>query len=94
MKNKSIEELVNGFKWTFAKTMPKNPHYYIVKHELKDPKEYERLYWYIYDHPTIVYFWGKPYKTTTIGNYMYWIMTDDITESWIINRKEIKSEDI
>ena len=86
--NKSIEELVNGFKWTFAKTMPNNPHYYIVKQEM-DAKEYERLYWYIYDHPTMVKFKGWEYKTATIGNYMYWIMTDDITESRIINRKEL-----
>lgn len=94
MQNKSIEELVNSFKWTFAKTMPNNPHEYIVKHELKDPKEYERLYWYIYDHPTIVWFWRKPYKTATIGNYMYWIMSDDFNDSWIINRKELPNENI
>ena len=89
MKNKSIEELVNGMKWTFAKTMPDNPHYYIVKQE-QDIVDYDRLYWYIFDHPTMVEYEGYTYKTATIGDYMYWIMTDDFSESRIINRKSIK----
>lgn len=89
MKNKSIEELVNGMKWTFAKTMPENPHYYIVKQE-QDAVEYDRLYWYIFDHPTMVEYEGYTYKTATIGDYMYWIMTDDFVESRIINRKLLR----
>lgn len=91
MTNKTIEELVESFKWTFAKSMPNNPHFYIVKGEV-DPRDYERLYWYIYDHPIIVRWWRKDYKAAVIGNRLYWIMTDDVTESRIINRKELKQE--
>lgn len=91
MQNKTIEELVDGFNWTFAKSMPNNPHYYIVKQEV-DPRDYERLYWFIYDHPTIVKWWRKDYKAARIGKHLYWIMTDDVNESRIINRKELLTE--
>ena len=91
MKNHSIEQLVNDLVWTYAKTMPDNPHYYIVKQE-QNPLDYDRLYWYIFDHPTIVEYEGIEYKTAIIGEYMYWIMTDDFSKSRLINRKRIEKE--
>lgn len=89
MNNKSIVELVDDMRWTFAKTMPENPHYYIVKRE-QNSIDYDRLYWYIFDHPTLVEYEGYKYKTAIIGEHMYWIMTDDFNESRIINRKHLK----
>ncbi len=50
----------------------------------------EQLKHIIYDHPIIAQYEGFDYKTARIGNYMYWIMTDDFNESRIINRKELK----
>lgn len=87
MEIKSIEELVNSFEWTFAKTMPNNPHCYIIRREV-NTKDYDRLYWYIYDHPTMVNFYGTEYRTATIGNHMYWVMPKP-QDSYIINRKEL-----
>lgn len=89
VNNKSIVELVDDMRWTFAKTMPENPHYYIVKRE-QNSIDYDRLYWYIFDHPTLVEYEGYKYKTAIIGERMYWIMTDDFNESRIINRKHLK----
>lgn len=90
---KTIEELVNSFTWTFAKTMPTNPHEYIVRRQTASEEDYVRLYNYIMENHYIEWFWRKPYKMVRIGDYKYWIMTDDIRESRIINRKKIKGGD-
>lgn len=82
-------DFVKRCRWTTAKTMPKNPHEYIVKGETADPEEYERFFRYIFENHYIEWFWRKPYKMVTIGEYKYWIMTDDISESRIINRKQV-----
>lgn len=88
-----IVEIINSFKWTFAKTMKSIPHWYIVKNtrSIEESKKYERLYQYIFDNHYIKYFKGKPYKYVDIEGYSYWIMTDDISESIIINRAKIES---
>ena len=88
MTHEQAKEFTESVTWTFAKTMPNNPHEYIVKGEV-DPEKYEDFYRYIYSNYVIVWFWRKPYKAVYIGDYMYWIMTDNIAESRIINRKYV-----
>jgi len=80
-----IQEIIDSFDWTFAKTMPDKPHWYIVKKNV-DRKAYEKLFRFIYDHHTIEWFEGFSYKTVRLGEYKYWIMDDDIDASYIINR--------
>lgn len=83
-------EIVNRFHWKFAKSMPTIPHEYTVKSKTnrQDAEDYEKLFRYIYENHYIRYFYGKPYKYVDIDGYSYWIMTDDIRESIIINRAE------
>lgn len=83
-------EIIKRFHWQFAKSMPQIPHYYTVKSKRskRDAEDYEKLYTYIYENHYIKYFYGKPYKYVDIDNYSYWIMTDDIRASIIINRAE------
>lgn len=80
-----ILSVIGKLKFTEAKSMKNIPHEYTVKREwLKT--EYETLYKYISENHYIKYFWNKPYKYCDIGEYTYWIMSDDISTSKIINR--------
>lgn len=87
-------EIIGRFHWRFAKSMPTVPHYYTVKNQKsqRDSEDYEKLYQYIYENHYIKYFYGKPYKYVDIDGYSYWIMTDDIRASIIINRAKKKEE--
>lgn len=83
-----IEKVISRLKFKFAKSMKSIPHWYTVRQ--KNNKElnmlYDQLYRYIYDNCYIERFFGKEYKYCDIGEWSYWIMTDDINESIIINR--------
>ncbi len=88
--HKDILDIISRRKWIFAKTMPQNPHFYTVKNlkDKNDCKDYEYLYKYIFNNHYIERYNGWDYKYCVIGNYIYWIMTDFIEESIIINRRE------
>lgn len=77
-------------KLTFveATTMKNIPHEYTVKqaYSLEKSRLYEFLFKYILSNHYVKYFYGKPYKYCDIGDYTYWIMSDDIKVSKIINR--------
>lgn len=83
-----IQDIINKLSWTEAKTMKNIPHEYTVRNKSLNT-EYETLYNYIYDNHYIEIFYGKPYKYVIIGDFKYWIMTDDITQSVVINRCKI-----
>lgn len=87
-----IQGIIERFKWTFAKSMKNIPHEYTVKNkkDLVDSKDYETLFFYIQKHHYVKKFYGKEYKYCDIGDYTYWAMTDDVSESIIINRTKKK----
>lgn len=92
MNEQEAIEIIERFNWKFARSMPQIPHEYTVKNKAdkRDSEDYEKLYTYIFDNHYIRYFFRKPYKYCDIGEYSYWILTDDITESIIINRAKIQ----
>ena len=76
-----------SFVWTFAKTMPQCPHEYIVRGKTADDDTYFSMFRAIEARGV----WGK--WNDTLRQYLhpgdgfyYWKMTDDISESVIINR--------
>lgn len=98
MNEQEIIKIIETLQWKFAKSMPQMPHWYTVRQK-NNPElneMYEKLYYYIRDNHYEKKFYRKTYKYCDIGDYMYWAMTDDITESIIINRalKEKKNDDL
>ncbi|MEN5075868.1 recombinase family protein [Isoptericola cucumis] len=74
--------------WTFAKTMPENPHWYTVRQRAWAVDEatgqgHEALFELIREHPTKRRFQGKSYRSITLDGFVYWIIRDGM----IINRK-------
>jgi len=81
-----LRDAVNKLKWTFAKTMPKNPHWYIVRNPAIEDV-YVALFNATIEHGKNEWFYSKHIQYFYLGDgYKYWRMTDDINESKIINR--------
>lgn len=84
----SITEVISNLSWRFAKSMPTMPHWYTVRDTDDEYLNalYETLYYYIRDNHYIKVFKGRKYKYCDIGEYSYWIMSDYLQTSKIINR--------
>ena len=39
----AITSFIQGHVWKFAKTMPQNPHWYVVKEKCRSAEEFERM---------------------------------------------------
>lgn len=81
-----IEDFINRSKWTFAKTMPKIPHYYVVRDNLttEDKKIFDDFQEIILKRGYTAKFYSKEYTYINIANYKYWIIEN------ILNREKIK----
>jgi len=77
---------VSTLDWVFAKTMPKNPHWYIVR-----CPAIENIYIQLFN-ATVEYGKNESFHGRTVqylyldDGYKYWRMTNDINKSKIINR--------
>ncbi len=77
---------VNSF--VFAKSMPKNPHYYAIRKGWRGAVKFEEMAKKIRREGDLEYFWKTPYLTLTIDGYKYWTMGAPLAITMIINRKE------
>ena len=90
MKNRLEEVLINR-DFTFAKTMPKIPHWYTLEKHWSDKALYKEVVNYINENGYKESFYGKEYTYLNIGEYKYWAMR--ITDgTGIINRSLIKND--
>jgi integrase len=85
----NVMDSVNEFptlKFKFAKTMPHIPHFYVVRTP-ENNDEYEALFHRI-TQEGVWEEWkdGRQYKYLSLGGWRYWSMTEDITQSKVINR--------
>ena len=83
---KYIENFIDRCIWTFAKTMPRIPHYYIVKDSLSndDKKTFDAFSRQIRENGYSDFFVSKNYDYLNIGNFKYWIVDN------ILNKAKIK----
>jgi hypothetical protein len=76
-----------SFTWTYAKTMPQNPHEYIVRGKTADDETYYAMFRTIEDRGEWRSWNNEQYQYFHPGDgHYYWKMTNDIVESVIINR--------
>ena len=80
-----LQTFVNEQKWTFAKTMPKWPHEYIVR-ERVDQELFEQLVRHIRTHGYEGKFYQKAITYYDEAGMVYWTMGAPIDETTIINR--------
>ncbi len=83
-----IENFIDRLSWTFAKTMPGIPHYYIVKDYLsiEDKEAFTNFGEYIKEKGYEGLFESRIYNYLNIGNYKYWMIDN------ILNRADIHKD--
>jgi hypothetical protein len=96
--------LVDSLIWTYAKTMPFAPHWYVVRDRDLDSERFEELVRHIRGHgrPGI---WGRSPRSTVldnsriveglfycdIGDHRYWTMGWPVAETTVVNREGIET---
>jgi len=96
MKNDSdfIADLIERSNWIFAKTMPENPHYYMLRKECADDKDFVRFVELIRQYGHKYKFKNSWYDRLIVGDWYYWTMGAPIEETILINRCELRLADI
>ena len=81
-----IIDFINRHQWTFAKTMPETPHWYIVRDHLSegDKKTFDEFEAFIKTNGYTKLFYSKPFMYYEIGEYKYWL------DENILNRDLLK----
>ena len=93
LKKYLIDE-VNKLTWTFAKTYPKHPHFYIIRDKTAEERIYVELFEAIEMYGVIEYFYKRPMKYLYLGDgYKYWHMCGDeqgnINTKWTIKDSKV-----
>ena len=73
--------------YRFAKTMPKNPHWYTLRRIWDNDDLFDKVVEYMRANSYTEYFLGKPYQMFDLNGYKYWTMSAEICETILINRK-------
>jgi len=86
MNISDLQNFLERHSWTFAKTMPRNPHWYIVREKSSDQDLFGKAVECIQHDGVEDEFEGVVYKYLKIGEYRYWTTGSSIEETIIINR--------
>lgn len=78
-------DFVNVSKWTFAKTMPKWPHEYIVR-ERVDEELFVQLVLHIRAHGYLGKFYQENITYFDEAGIVYWTMGAPLEDTIIVNR--------
>lgn len=96
LTDKFVGNALEKRDWIFAKTMPKNPHFYSIRVENEDFEHFLHLIAHIryYGKPEV--YEGVLYRVFYWNAYKYWTMPQDLTNEScdLINRKPTKSDKI
>jgi len=87
-----IERLLESHPYRFAKTMPKNPHWYTLRYEWMDVGHtvFNEVVRAIRDHGYTEWFGTYPWRMLEAGGFKYWSYYNCSVESVIVlNRKPL-----
>ncbi len=84
--SRAADLLLSG-NWIFAKTMPQNPHHYMLRKHCNED-DFVWLVEYIreYGYPNV--YWKKVYTVFDVNDCFYWTMGAPIEDTILINRKK------
>ena len=83
------KQIVKAFQlnnWTFAKTMPENPHFYTLRKSWDDDNFFVDCVQFIRDFGEIEVFKGRKYICLNLNGYKYWTMGAPLHQTTLINR--------
>lgn len=87
-ENEELKEFIDSMTWTFAKTMPNNPHWYIIQKKMatpKDKKMFHKLAEYIFKSSVKRSFGKRVYKYFLFNDRKYWSMGKGPEDTGLIN---------
>jgi len=84
-----VEEAVQANEFVFAKTMPKNPHYYAVRKNWVGKMPYDDFVLLIRKYGYNENFRGWAYRLWDVIDHKYWSMGAPLALTVIINKKPI-----
>jgi len=76
-------------KWTFAKTMPQWPHWYVVRGNCDDDT-FAKFVSFIYSNGQVRGWHDRKFTYLDIDDFTYWTMGNPVDETTIINRALIE----
>jgi nitrate reductase alpha subunit len=91
----TLEEMrgfIAAHDWTFAKSMPKVPHFYVVREKCRSHEEFVQAVTLIRKYGVPRSFYRKSYIYLDLDGWSYWTMGNSLEITKIINRAEIKCE--
>ncbi len=88
-----LRAFVSDRRWTFAKTMPENPHWYTVRQWQPDrQEEFEEFVRLLRKYGSDEVFGGKLYRYLDLDAFHYWTMGAPLSGTTVINRKPLPQE--
>jgi hypothetical protein len=84
----NISEVLESKVWTFAKTMPDNPHFWSVVKDWEDADEFRLAVEHINAHGEPKVFGPRTYIVFNLNGWRYWTMERDTSKTVLINRAE------
>ena len=90
-------EFIGRHEWTFAKTMPDNPHEYVVRKKVDSEADFDAFVRFIRENGE-ARVWGKGrsrrlYLYWQHGGHVYWTMGWPVDETIIINRARVEDSE-
>jgi hypothetical protein len=76
-------------KWVFAKTMPDNPHEYVLRRSCADEQEFEAAVRFIREHGYRAKFGGRYYTYYALDGWKFWTMGWPVEQTILINRAKL-----
>ncbi len=84
-----MQKFIEKHKWTYAKTMPQCPHFWVCRDRLTDPadiEEFNNVVRFIQKYGYDKNYFKTPMRYLDVGEYKYWTMGCHWQKTIIINR--------
>jgi hypothetical protein len=85
MTENQFSDFVGAHRWTFAKTMPQNPHEWLARKAVPDA-DFVAAVLFIRANGYTKMFGRKGYVCFNLGPHRYWTMGNPMSDTTIINR--------
>ncbi len=83
-------ETLEGLEFRFAKTMPRNPHWYVVRDRHLPYREFNACTEAIRSAGRKIWWEGRPYVHLLANGFSYWTMGAPVEDTVVINRKRAR----
>ena len=89
MTTNEVQMFLESQSWTFAKTIPESPHWYIHRQYTYDLDTFIKVVRFIQQNRLLSIYEGSTYTYLVLEDYKYWTMGSLPEETTIINRTDV-----